>query len=235
LVTFVENEADPLLVYHDLISHNQVDGFIVAETNTDDERIAWLMAEQAPFVAFGRANNQWEFSWVDVDGMYGIYQVMQHLMGRDHQRIALITWPEGSQTGHYREQGYQKALAEAGLESRPEWIIRGEHDSTTGAAGMQQLLALPAEIRPTAVVCVSDLIAIGAIGAASAAGLRVGHDIAVTGFDDIPLATNIFPALTTVRQPIAEVGRRVVELLLRQLDGDTSTEQVLLCPEVVVR
>src|SRR5690606_38927059 len=123
LVTFVENEADPLLVYHDLISHNQVDGFIVAETNTDDERIAWLMAEQAPFVAFGRANNQWEFSWVDVDGMYGIYQVMQHLMGRDHQRIALITWPEGSQTGHYREQGYQKALAEAGLESRPEWII----------------------------------------------------------------------------------------------------------------
>ncbi|MCZ7673648.1 MAG: substrate-binding domain-containing protein [Chloroflexi bacterium] len=95
---------------------------------------------------------------------------------------------------------------------------------------------LPAGDRPTAVVCVSDLIAIGALNDASAAGLRVGQDIAITGYDDMPMSQYLTPSLTTVRQPIATVGQQVVDLLLKQIKGQPIVEKgILLEPELIIR
>ncbi|MGH2538058.1 MAG: LacI family DNA-binding transcriptional regulator [Candidatus Promineifilaceae bacterium] len=222
--------------YGQLYARQQVAGFILANTIHNDARVRFLMERQAPFCAFGRANEAWDFCWVDVDGRAGSAAATEHLIGRGHRRIGFLTWPAGSQSGWHREQGYLAALDQAGLAADPIWIRRGQNSAQAGAEGMAQLLALPAERRPSAAVCVSDLVAIGALKAISAAGLVAGRDVGVTGFDDVPLAEFIQPALTSVRQPVKQVGEQVIALLLKQIHGQPiASKCVLLKPELIVR
>ncbi|MFW5941784.1 MAG: LacI family DNA-binding transcriptional regulator [bacterium] len=237
LLTFLANGEPPRPdVYQELFFRNQVAGFLLADTVSDDPRVKILMERDIPFVTFGRANDDWDFFWVDVDGRAGLRDAVKHLLGKGHRRIAFVTWPEGSRSGSYREQGYREALHSRGIEPLPEWIVRGENAAELGQNALRRLLELPREQRPTAIACVSDLVAIGAVNAATAAGLTVGHDLAITGFDDIPLARYTQPALTTVRQPIDAVGQAVIDLLLRQIRGEPRDERgVLLEPELVVR
>lgn len=237
LLTFVTDGGIPRPdVYRELYSRNQVAGFLLADTVQDDPRVEMLMEEEIPFVTFGRANDEWDFHWVDVDGQHGLYLVVQHLLERGHRRIGLITWPAGSQSGAYREKGYREALEESGIAPDEELIIRGEQSAQSGRDGVRRLLQLPQERRPTAIACVSDLVAIGALDGAARAGLQVGQDLAITGFDDFPLVQYTQPPLTSVRQPIAAVGERVVELLLTQIEGREIEEKgILLKPELIVR
>ena len=234
LLTFVAGQRTDTAVYEELYRRGQVSGFLVANTNDNDPRIACLIANHIPFASFGRANDEWQFAWADVDGRSGMAQVVEHLVARGHRRIGLITWPEGSKAGSHREEGYSDGLRAAGIEPDPAWLFRGENAVQTGATGLSHLLTLPDEQRPTAVACVSDLIAVGVMNAA--AGLVVGHDLAVTGYDDSSLAQFLHPPLTTVRQPIAAIGRYLVEQLLAQIRHDPiSAAGVMLEPELVVR
>src|SRR5262249_49346639 len=162
-------------------------GFLLDATNYDDPRIAYLIDEKIPFASFGRANDSWPFWWVDVDGAYGIELAVNHLVERGHRRIGLITWETGSMTGADREQGCWRGLQNAGIAFDSAWLIRGEHSTQTGAEGAAQLLSLPADRRPTGIVCICDLFAVGAIYAVTAANLRVGQDVAITGFDDLKM------------------------------------------------
>jgi DNA-binding LacI/PurR family transcriptional regulator len=238
LLTFLVPEHDHtnLSAYMELFARGQVDGFILANTIQDDPRIANLIEEQIPFASFGQANDEWDFCWVDVDGRHGIQLAMDHLLGAGHRRVAFISWPEGSQSGYHREQGYLSRLEEAGITLNPEWIQRGEDSAQTGAYGVADLMSLPAAARPTAVVCVSDLIAIGAMNAAAAAGLEPGRDVAIIGFDDVPMAEFLHPPLTTVRQPIPEIGEILMEMLLSQInDHPLPSKSVLLKPELMIR
>jgi DNA-binding LacI/PurR family transcriptional regulator len=153
-----------------------------------------------------------------------------------HRRIGLIAWPEESLCGHYRYLGYVKALRAADIPPDPAWIVRTEHTEASGRQAMHALLGLPSDRRPTAVVAVSDLMAIGAMNAIYEAGLQPGQDVAVIGFDDLPTAQYRQPPLTTLRQPIAEVGERVVNMLLQLIRGEELTERkVLLPPTLIVR
>lgn len=237
LLTFVADGGMPRPdVYRELYSRNQVAGFLLADTVHDDPRVEMLMEEGIPFVTFGRANDEWDFHWVDVDGSHGLQLVVEHLLERGHRRIGFITWPTGSQSGAYREKGYRKALAKRGIEPDEQLIVRGEHSAQLGRDGVRQLLQLPAERRPTAIACVSDLVAIGALDGAARAGLQVGQELAITGFDDFPLVQYTQPPLTSVRQPIDAVGQRVVDLLLKQIDGEEVQEKgILLKPQLIVR
>ncbi|MCI0398046.1 MAG: LacI family DNA-binding transcriptional regulator [Chloroflexi bacterium] len=234
LLTFVVR--DGTAAYRTLYARNQVSGFVLADTVQNDSRVAQLIEHNIPFTAFGRANDDWDFCWVDVDGYAGIQATVEHLLERGHRRIAFITWPEGSQSGWYREQGYLETLQAAGIALDPAWIVRGEHSGQTGMLGLRRLLDLPPKRRPTAVVCVSDQIAIGAMNAGAAAGLVVGKDMASTGFDDMPLVEYIYPPLTSVRQPMVEAGQLAVELLLKQINGQPIEQKgILLKPELIVR
>ena len=230
-----ESFAD-LKAYEDLYGRRQVDGFILENTTENDPRIHYLLAEKIPFVAFGRIEEDLDFCWVDVDGYYGIYLVVDYLLQRGHRRIALISWQRGATTGHDRERGYYCRLQEAGIVPDPAWIYRGVNEIETGAQGVVHLWSLPVAQRPTAVVCVSDQIAVGAMHAAMAEGLEVGKDIAITGYDDVNMAQFLHPTLTTVRQPIDEAGELVANMLLEQVNGTmTVPQQVLLKPELVIR
>ncbi len=238
LLTFLIGDDEPLNVspYRELFARRQVEGFILADTNHNDPRIAYLIEQNIPFASFGRANDAWDYCWVDVDGQYGTRITVEHLLAQGHRRIALITWPEGSRAGEEREQGYRRGLQEAGIVGDDAWLIRGDNSVQSGFHGVSRLLDLPPEHRPTAVMCVSDQIAIGALNGAQTLGLEVGRDVAITGFDDVPTAEFLRPALTTVRQPIPEVGQQVVDLLLKQLYGDPIDQKgILLKPELVIR
>lgn len=238
LLTFLIGDDEPLDVspYRELVARRQVEGFLLADTNHNDPRIAYLIEREIPFASFGRANDAWDYCWVDVDGRYGTQITVEHLIAQGHRRIGLITWPEGSRAGEEREQGYRRGLQEAGIAFDDAWLLRGKNSVQFGFNGVNQLLNLPDEQRPTAVMCVSDQIAIGALNGAQSLGLEVGQDVAITGFDDVPMAEFLHPALTTVRQPIPEVGRQVVDLLLRQLNDDPIPQKgILLKPELIIR
>ncbi len=237
ILTFAgDTGEDAWEAYEELMLSQHVDGFILSDTNREDVRIQCLLERQFPFVAFGRANEAWDFPYVDVDGETGIYEAVQHLRALGHRRIGLIAWPEGSLSGLHRYRGYQRAFEEAGLHPHPHWIVRSENSEAAASAATRELLGLPEAQRPTAVVAVSDLMALGVMRALRHAGLRPGEDVAVVGYDDIPTAQYLHPPLSSVRQPIAEVGERIVEMLLKIIHDEPPEERrVLLKPELIVR
>lgn len=227
---------EELSAYEEMMLIGQVDGFILTNTNFDDERVQALVKNEFPFVSFGRANADWNFIWIDVDGAAGVRMATEHLLAQGHQRIGFLAWPEKSQTGHYRLQGYLDAMAAAGLAVDAEWkeLAGNFYDESYAAA--QRLLSLPAQRRPSAIVASSDLMALGVLNAGWDAGLEVGRELAVVGFDDAPIARYLRPGLTTLAQPIAEIGEQLVTMLIDELNGrPVQPRQVLLDPTLIVR
>ncbi len=222
--------------YQEMVDTNRVDGFILSSTNVDDQRIAYLQKIQFPFVAFGRANEDWDFPYIDVDGTAGLRAATEHLLSLGHRRIAAIAWPEDSHTGTLRLQGYREAMVAADLPIDPAWITRGQHSAAFGWSATAGLLDLPTSRCPTAIVALSDLMAIGVMNAIQDRGLEVGRDVAVIGFDDVPMAQYLRPPLTTIRQPVWEIGQRAIAMLLQLLNGKPPTERhILIAPELVRR
>jgi DNA-binding LacI/PurR family transcriptional regulator len=223
--------------YIELYETGRVDGFILSSVEYNDPRVLYLLEHSVPFVAFGRSNPELEFPCIDVDGGLGLRMAVQHLLSLGHQRIAALAWPESSRVGNHRLDGYLTALNEAGIQPLPAWIRRGEGRVASGARAAADLLELPASQRPTAIVALNDLMAIGAMRAVAQCGLRVGVDLAVTGFDDTPLAFYIQPSLTSVRQPIWEIGQRLIRLMLDKLASNRPPQPpcILLAPELIVR
>ncbi len=229
-------DEDPTHSYQQLISTNRVDGFILSSTNYDDPRIRLLLDLDFPFVAFGRSDPSLTFPFVDVDGRAGTRQATEHLIRQGHRRIGLLAWPRTSRSGTARRNGYLEAMEAAGLPIHPAWIQEGEGTFQVGYRLAQELLRLPEPQRPTAVVAVTDPLAIGAMRAAQDAGLAIGAEFGVTGFDDTPGIQHLTPPLTSVRQPIWEVGQRIVEVLTELLMGRQPTEtEILLQPTLIVR
>ncbi len=230
------NVADQTEKYRALVHSGQVDGFIVTSTNYDDPRIKLLQELNFPFVAFGRANPEWNFSYVDVDGRAGLRAATEHLIEQGHRRIDCLAWPENSRTGTARVNGYLAALESAGICVEPTWITRSEGAFEMGYQAARRLLQLPVEDRPTAVVAVDDLLAMGAMRAVQDAGLTVGRDFGVTGFDDTAGIQHLNPPLTSLRQPIWQVGQLIVQLLTDLIQGKVPAQsQINLVPKLVIR
>jgi len=237
VLTFAwQQEGDRLEKYRDLIQSGRVDGLILSSIDFDDSRVAYLKDLNFPFVAFGRANPKWDFAYIDVDGEAGLRLMTEHLLALGHRRIAVLAWSEGSRTGEDRLKGYHAAMQQAGIPFEEGWIQRGENIVSTGYEHANRLLQLSLAKRPTALIGMSDTLAVGAMNAARHLGLTVGQDISIAGFDDTPLSQYLQPSLTTVRQPIWEVGQRAVELLLQIMNGILPAKsQLLLTPRVIVR
>jgi DNA-binding LacI/PurR family transcriptional regulator len=228
-----EGQGD-LDAYHEVIRSGDVDGFVLSETNYADPRVEMLSELGFPFAAFGQANHPAPFPWVDVDGASGVAQAVEHLASLGHRRFGLLAWPSGSESGDTRVKGFEDGMSAAGLEVDPRVVLRAENSFEQGrAAGLRMLAGANA---PSAVVTVQDELGFGVMAAASEMGLRVGKDLAVTGFDDTPAAAFMWPGLTSVRQPFDEVARVLVDLLVHRLaNPDQPPQTVLLRPQLVVR
>lgn len=149
----------------------------------------------------------------------GAEQVMQHLLELGHRRIAAITGPPGWVATEERRRAYRDALASAGIPFDPALELEADFDFEPGAQAASVLLEL--ERPPTAIFAFSDMIAIGAMRAIRSRGITIPDELSVVGFDDTAYATIVHPALTTVRQPLAEMGATAVNLLMRLMRGDT--------------
>lgn len=232
----VTSDTNQIKIYQELVDTNRVDGFILSSTNLDDQRIVYFQEIDFPFVTFGRANPDWYFSCIDVDGTAGIRYATDHLVDLGHEKIAILAWPENSLSGRYRLEGYRQSMHNHDLAINDRWVIRSTHAVQSAQQATAQLLDLPASLRPTAIVALSDLMAVGAIKEATRRGLSVGHDIAVTGFDDVPMAQFLNPPLTTLRQPIQQAGQLSIERLLQLIRKEPVNEDlILLEPELIIR
>lgn len=163
---------------------------------------------------------------VGVDNLAGARSVASLLLQLGHRRIGLLLGPEGSRDAHERRQGYLEMLQKAGAAPRPEWIHSGPFSAETGRIGIGKLLAAPE--RPTAVCCANDEIAFGAIHAAHRANVRCPEDISFVGFDDGIWATACQPALTTIRQPLADMAERAVGLIVEAANSPRANRRVIL-------
>ena len=164
----------------------------------------------------------------------GADQAMRHLLELGHRRIAQITGPRGWVATEDRRRGYQAALAAAGILPDSALEVDSIPEIEPGRAAAESLLDLREP--PTAIFAFNDNIAIGAVQAARARGLSVPRDLSIVGFDDIEHTTIVTPQLTTVRQPLAEMGRMAVSILVRLLEKQRSeTLRVELATRLVVR
>ncbi len=228
--------GDILETYRDLVLSGRVDGFILSSLEYHDPRITVLQELHVPLVAFGQTESPQPFPYVDVDNAAGLYDAVMHLVEQGHRRVAALAWPEDSRVGEERLSGYLQAMKAAGLTVDLDWIQRGEGELEFGYEGAARLLDLPANKRPTAIVTMVDVMAIGAVQAVQARGLRVGQEVAVTGFDNMPVIQYFKPGLTTLRQPAWEVGQQVAEILVQLLEGQpVANLHRLLPPELIIR
>lgn len=220
--------------YRSDVATHRVDGFIIVRTRCDDPRIAFLKQAGFPFVAFGRVSGDSEFPYVDEDGRFGLASIIEHLIDFGHRKIALITAPDNLTFTRHRLEGASSAMRERGLEIASDHLQVGDLTQRGGYEAAQRLLDLPNP--PTAIAAFNDLMAIGAMSAVQERGLSVGKQISITGFDNIPMAEHAHPTLTTVDQPIYQIGRRVCDLLIRMIRNEPPTEtQVILKPRLIMR
>jgi DNA-binding LacI/PurR family transcriptional regulator len=225
---------DELSGFRELLATTSVDAFVLTDTHRDDDRVDWLRARDATFVAFGRPwGADCSHAWVDVDGAAGTAQAVEHLVRRGHTRIGFVGWSSVSDVGEDRRRGWAEAMQAAGLDA----VGMDTHGPDTTAEGTRAgAVLLDAAQPPTALVCASDTLAMGVLALCQQRSLVPGRDLAVTGFDDSAAAAVVPPGLTSVRQPLEDVAGRLVGRLQGLLTGRPLVRgHELLAPTLVIR
>ena len=234
VLLFAGDESEPVSGYDVLLRSTAVDAFVVTDPLLGNPQAAWLDDRRAPFVAFGRPwdNPAAQHPWVDVDGAAGAMLATEHLIGKGHERIAWIGWRKDSFIGEDRRAGWSQTMRAHGF-STTGLASRVEDSLGSGREAAAWLLD---ESAPTAFVCASDTLAMGVLHLLAERRLRLGHDIAVTGFDDSQVAQVVPGGLTSVRQPLEQVAIKVVEALTGLLAAPpVRAEGVLLAPALAIR
>ncbi len=214
----------------------RVDGIIVTASRVGALYVPLLSGLKVPIVLI---NNQHpdepdEFIYsVMIDNIKASTQVMKHLIGLGHRRIAYIGDQAGFQSDTERFAGYRQALAFAGYPFLPELVVHGDGKPEGGRQAMEKLLALP--MHPTAVFCYNDMSALGALRALYRHGIKVPDDISLVGFDDLSIASYTSPLLTTVSQPKQQMGRMAMETMLKLLSGVDTKANIKVEGELIIR
>jgi LacI family transcriptional regulator len=191
-------------------------GLVAILPGASSEHLTHLYEQSFPIVMIDDQGRPTSIPWVGADNRAGAYQAVRHLISLGYQRIAHIRGPASYQCSQERYEGYHQALLEAGLTPDPSLVVQGTFEIASGRAAAQTLFTL-AE-RPSAVFAANDDMAWGVLEMAEQFGLRVPEDVALVGFDDMAPSRHKRPALTTVKQPFHEMGRRAAELLLWRVE-----------------
>ncbi len=224
--------ADEQAAYARLARERRVDAFVLVRTRRSDPRVAFLQQQAIPFVCHGRTETASPYAFVDGDGEAGFHALTARLVGLGHRRIAHLGAPAEFSFAGFRAAGWRRAIAEAGLDADLTRAVRPTEEG--GAEGAAALLA--GADRPTAIVCATDRIAIGAMRAAQAAGLHVGRDVAIAGHDNIHAAAHTSPPLTTMELDARAAGERLADMALALIEGASPEGlQQVLAPRQIAR
>ncbi len=217
----------------------RVDGLLLIATLTDSDIVPTLTEAGLPFVLINGSVPGTDVSSVDIDNAAAAAQVVAYLQGLGHRRIALLGGLPNSPSTRPRRDGYLAAMSGGGLPVDPLLLREGSYTQSWGYEGMRQLLALPEP--PTAVFAGGDGIALGVYRACAEAGVSVPGGMSIVGFDDAEFTRHLSPPLTTVRQPLTEIGAASAALLLDRLshgsgeEGPVTATQIVLPSELVIR
>lgn len=229
----VGSKEDEETIFPRICRRGMLDGVVVQSGHHGDQGIIGRMVDVSmPLVVLGRPFRSDNVSYIDIDNINAAYHAVNHLARLGRRRIGTIAGPANSTVGLDRLEGYRKAITERGLEMDERLILEGDFTEAGGYYAMQKML--PAN--PDAVFAASDVMALGAIHAIRDAGLRIPEDVAIVGFDDLPLATLSDLQITTVRQPVVQFGIKAVEALIDQIEnGNTAPRRIIMDTELVIR
>jgi LacI family transcriptional regulator len=218
----------------DLVRTKQVDGLVLIGAGGGDRCLQPLVDEGTPVVLCNMESQEIEVDTVVADNSGAGYQATKHLLALGHRRIACIAGPQELWTSSERVAGCRRALDEDGVALHEGLVVRGDFRSRGGFYATNRLLDL--DEPPTAVFACNDLMAMGAICAASKRRLRIPEDIAIIGCDDIAMAAFTNPSLTTMAVPKREMGSATVQMLVARIENeDKSVQECILPVELVIR
>jgi LacI family transcriptional regulator len=233
LVSSYGTESDDLLAAMRTV-RGRVDGLIVMAPDVDVSVALQLRTGGGPTVLLNPEIDVPGRDSISIANFDGAHAMVGHLLGLGHQRIATITGPERNIDARQRLDGYRTALRDGALEPTEDLEIQGDFTERSGYEGALELLKRRS--RPTAIFAANDHMAVGVLGGLQDAAIRVPEDVAVAGFDDIPMARYLTPPLTTVHVDMLRLGQRAVEMLLEtpgSADGEARRE--ILTTTLVVR
>jgi DNA-binding LacI/PurR family transcriptional regulator len=234
LVFTVANSPEQHRRFVSYAAGGHVDGVLLLSLHGRDELPLQLEQVGVPTVLSGRPlRGSPGLSYIDADNVRGGRLAAEHLLASGRQRVAVIAGPQDMCAGQDRLTGYREALEGAGIGVDPSLVVETEFTQAGGTEAAVRLLRDRPDV--DGIVAASDLIAIGAIRALRTAGRSVPEDIAVVGFDDIPDAALQDPPLTTIRQPIDQIGANMAEVLLHRIDGDARVTTRILPVSLVRR
>lgn len=211
----------------------RVDGLLVMSPHAGDLDFLSENLAALPAVLINSQPTQSGPIAIGIDNYGGARRMVEHLQACGHRRIAFIAGPENNFDAHERLRGYRDALLAGGPAAEP-LVLPGDFSEASGHQAGQQLLS--GMSRPQAVFAANDMMALGCLYALNQAGVRVPQDMALAGFDDIPLARYVMPSLTTMRVNIAELGAHAMRVLLDLYAGEDVSEVLApLVPELIVR
>lgn len=220
--------------YERWVQGGKVDGLVVNRVQLDDWRLHYLAEQGIPHVSLERSLALLDFVGVEVDSYNGFLELMAYLVNQGHSRIAYIGGDPNLKIQNDHHSGYQAGLKAAQITPEPGLIARADLTPEGGYQAAEHLLKLANP--PTAIVCVNDLTAIGAMHATHQYGYKVGRDIAIAGFDGIADSAHTQPPLTTLDQPVYTIARQLVTMLFSLITGKPIAErQVRLQPKLLIR
>lgn len=228
-----DNDPEKEKNYLSLLTSQRIDGLVVASAFRSTDLLEEMMDQQrVPIVLIASEIPKLSINTVTVDDYKGGYLAASHLLSLGHKKIAIIA--ENIRSNKPRLSAFKDAMQEAELPVPDEYIVKTEALIQKGYESAKQLLSL--KERPTAIFACNDLLAAGVIQAAKEIDISIPHDLSVVGFDNTVLSTTTSPMLTTVSQPIKEMGAKVVELLMQEMEAARPyKERLLLSPELMIR
>jgi LacI family transcriptional regulator len=227
----VEREID---AFRRLVERQKVDGLLFGRTRRNDERIAYLLERDVPFVAFGRSETPGEFAYLDIDHTVVARDGTARFVRLGHRRIALVNAPAYLMFSKHQREGYRAALRAAGIPYDTRLYVEEDLTEEAGARAARKML--DANDPPTAFVCGHDSVALGVMRAVSEMGKVVGRDVGVIGGDDHPMGKLVTPALTTFSAETHKAGHRMVEMLFARMNGTPARElQEIWNPSLIIR
>jgi LacI family transcriptional regulator len=228
-----ENLHRELQILESLVEQ-RVDGLMLCSSRLPDDMLRRSLRRHSAAVLVNRRLADSDVGTVVLTDRQGAQTAAGHLLQSGHRAIGFLAGPATSYSGRQRAEGFRAALSAAGVSHNPAWVQHCSSGMEGGRETALEMLAQHPEL--TALFCYNDLVAVGALQACTILGRRVPDDVAIVGFDDIPLAGLVSPPLTTCRVSRVELGDRAMELLLRGIAGRTEEcEEITLRPELVVR
>jgi LacI family transcriptional regulator len=211
-----------------------VEGVVVFGFQHDNMNFGELIESGIPSVFIDLDVKEGRAGYISSDNLSAARHTVQYLTGLGHRRISFLSGIMDTYVGRLRLEGYLAGLDNADIPYREDYVAEGDFTKETGYVAMQKLLSLGE--CPTAVICCSDLSAVGAMEAIQDAGLAIPEDISVVGFDDIEIASYVRPALTTVRQDMRTIGQMTIELLDELINNEQlAPPEVIVPTELIIR